>query len=83
MEIAIYTEERRRRDAFSMIGNDSPINGLSALPSGDEVVGRYLRSTNRLFPTIRYFSDACLKAIGYSSPVTVGCELMSPILNLP
>jgi hypothetical protein len=59
MEIAIYTEERRRRDTFSMGGNDQPVNGLSVPSSGDEIVNCLLRSADRLFPTIRYFSDVC------------------------
>ncbi|HEY7183384.1 MAG TPA: hypothetical protein VIC84_18265 [Blastocatellia bacterium] len=83
VEIAIYAEERRRRDTFSMIGNDSPVNGLSSTSSGDEIVNCPLRAVDRHFPTIRYFSDACREAIGYSSPVTIGYELMHSILYLP
>jgi hypothetical protein len=59
VEVAIYAEERWRRDTFSMIGNDPPINGLSGPSSGDEVIGCSLRAADRLFPPIRYFSDVC------------------------
>ena len=72
MKVAIYAEERRRRDTFSMIGNDPPVNGLSGPSSGDEVIGYSLLAIDRLFPSIRYFSDACRVAIDYSSPVEVG-----------
>jgi CO dehydrogenase maturation factor len=72
VEVAIYAEERRRRDTFSIIGNDPPVSGLSGPSSGDKVVGCSLRATDRLFPPIRYFSDACREAIDYSSLVKVG-----------
>jgi len=65
-----------------MIGNDPPVSGLSGPSSGDEVVGCSLRAAYRPFPPIRYFSDACREAIDYSSPVTVGYGLTSPILYL-
>jgi hypothetical protein len=66
-----------------MIGDDSPVNGPSGPSSGDEIIGCSLRATDRPFPTIRYFSDACRDAIDYSSPVRIGYELMPPILYLP
>jgi hypothetical protein len=59
VEGAIYAEERRRCDTFSMIGNDPPVNGLSGPSSGDAVIGCSLLAIDRLFPSIRYFSDAC------------------------
>jgi hypothetical protein len=65
-----------------MIGDDPPVNGLSGRSNGDEGAGRPLRAADRLFPPIRYFSDALREAIDYSSPVTVGYGLMSSILYL-
>jgi hypothetical protein len=65
-----------------MIGNDPPVNGLSLPSSGNEVIGCSLRATDRPLPSIRHFSDACREVIDYSSPVTVGYGLMSPILFL-
>ncbi len=44
--------------------------------------GCSLGATDRLFPSIRYFSDAYRFAIDYPAPVTIGYELMSPILCL-
>jgi CO dehydrogenase maturation factor len=82
VKVAIYAEERRRRDTFSMIGNGPPVNGLSGPSSGDDVIGCSLCAADRPFPTIRYFSDACREAIDYSSTATIGCELTSPILCL-
>jgi hypothetical protein len=54
-----------------MSGNDQPVNGLSTPPGGDEIINRLLRPADRLFSTIRYFSDACLGVSDYSSPVAI------------
>jgi hypothetical protein len=65
-----------------MIGNDLPVNGLSAPSSGDEVIDCHHRAADHPFPPIRYFPDACREAIDYPSPVTVDYGLMSPVLFL-
>jgi len=63
VELATYAKSGWRRDTFSMSGNDLPVSGLSRPSSGDEVIGCSIRAAGRLFPSIRYFLDACRAAI--------------------
>jgi hypothetical protein len=81
-EVAIYARAGRRRDLFSMSGNDPPVSGLSSPSSGGEAVSYPIHAANRPFSSIRYFSDASRGAAEYTMPVTVGYELISPIRSL-